>query len=163
MCDPVTATLLALSLGSTAVGTVGQIQSGKAQARAINQQNEIAAEEIATAAGVEMTERARAARRERGSLRAAGSAAGINLDTSGSFIAALQSATMNQGIDSGLVVYNERTRQRARQAEARSAMSRVYIPSALEAALTIGGRAASDYSAIKKAKGGASKAAAGSP
>lgn len=160
MCDPVTATAV-LTIVSSAVGTVGQIQSGKAQAKAINRQNEIASEEIANAAGIELTERARAARREHGALRAAGSAAGINLETSGSFLASLQTAAMNQGIDSGLVVYNERTRQRGRQAEANSAMARVYIPSALEAALTIGGTAVSAADKAKRAKDAASKRAAG--
>jgi len=165
MCPPVaaiTATqwLVGLSALSAAVSTVGQIQSGKAQARAINQQNEAQAEEIADAAGHEMSERARAARRERASLRAAGSAAGINLDTSGSFLASLNTASMNQYNDNGLISYNERTQQRARQAGAASAMSRVQIPSALEAALTIGGTAYSEYQKGKRGKDAASRDAA---
>jgi hypothetical protein len=155
MCDPLTV-MAALTIASTAVSTVGQIQSGKAQAKAIDQQSETRAEEIADSAGHEMSERARAARRERASLRAAGSAAGINLDTSGSFMASLNTATMNQYNDNGLISHNERTQQRARQAEAASAMSRVQIPSALEAALTIGGTAYSEVQKAKRAKTAAS-------
>lgn len=150
MCEPVTIGTLTISaaqmaaigvgvtVASAAASQYGQYQSAKAQVSAINQQNKLQAEEIAKAAGQEMTERARAARRERGAMRAAGSEAGINIDTSGSFTAALQASAFNQYNDQGLISYNERAQQRARQANATSSMSSIQVPNALTAALAIG-------------------------
>jgi hypothetical protein len=152
MCEPISAmtvatkVMIGLSVASAAVSQYSAYQSGKAQTRAINQQNEIRAQEIADAAGVEMTERARAARRERAMMRTRGSEAGINLG-SGSFIDALQSSVMNQYNDQGLILRNESVQQRGREAEARSALARIQVPTALSAALAIGGAAASGYAA----------------
>ena len=135
MCEPTT--LAVLSAVGTAVSIAGQHQSGKAQVKAINQQNEIQSQEIADAAGVEMTERARAARRERAALRASGAESGINLG-SNSFLAALQTSVFNQFNDQGLILRNESNQQRARQAQAKSLVSQVQVPNALSAALSIG-------------------------
>lgn len=143
MCEPTTI-MMGVSMAVAAVGTYGQIQSGKAQVRAIDKQNEIQAQEIAEAAGVEMTERARAARRERGAMRAAGAESGINLG-SNSFLAGLQTSVLNQYNDQGLILRNESNQQRARDAQARSLTSQVHIPSALEGALTIGSAGVSGY------------------
>src|SRR5262245_30042173 len=129
MCEPVTIGTLAISatqmaaigtavtVAATAASVYGQHQSAKAQVAAIDMQNEQRAKEIATAAGIEMTERARAARRERGAMRAAGAESGISLD-SGSFMAALQASAFNQYNDQGLISYNERNQQRGREADA---------------------------------------------
>lgn len=148
MCEPVTLTtgLMYASMAVSAVGAYGQYQSGKAQTRAINKQNEIQAQEIAEAAGLEMTERARAARRERGAMRAAGAESGINLG-SNSFLAGLQVSAMNQYNDQGLILRNESNQQRARDASARSAAARIEMPTALTAALSIGSAGLQGYAA----------------
>jgi hypothetical protein len=127
MCDPLTATIIATA--TAAVGQIGAYQTGKAQARALAQQSQVQSDEISAAAGNELTERARAARRERATARAAGSEAGINLG-SGSFIAALQNSAFNQYNDQGLIIQNERNQQRARIANTNSLASQIQIPSA---------------------------------
>lgn len=161
MCEPVTAAWAAStfltkafivgSVASTALGQVGQYQSAKAQVRAINQQNEVQAREISKAAGQEMFERARAARRERGTARAAGSEAGVNLG-SGSFLAALQNSAFNQYNDQGLIVQNEKSQQAARSANARSAMSSIQMPTALSSAFALGSSAAGSFYAAEGAR-----------
>jgi hypothetical protein len=50
-----------------------------------------------------MTERARAARRERASMRSAGAESGINMG-SNSFLAGLQTSVLNQYSDQGLIL-----------------------------------------------------------
>jgi cobalamin biosynthesis Mg chelatase CobN len=134
MCDPVT---FALAAASTGLGIYSQNKAAKAQVSAINQQNQIQADEISKQAGQQLTERAKAAYRERASMRAAAAESGINLG-SGSFLAGLQTSAMNQDVDSGLVIYNERAKQRARSAQATSAMSQIQMDSGLSAALKIG-------------------------
>lgn len=145
MCEPTTI-MMGVSMAVAAVGAVGQYQSGKAQVRAIDKQNEIQAQEIAEAAGVEMTERARAARRERAAMRASGAESGINLG-SNSFLAGLQTSVLNQYNDQGLILRNESNQQRARDASARSLTSQIRIPSALEGALAIGSAGVQGYNA----------------
>jgi len=158
MCAPVIATTLAIA--SAAANVYGQRQAAKAQLQAIAEQERVQAEEIARAAGVELTERARAARRERARARAAASEAGVNLN-SGSFIAALQTSAMNQYNDMGLIVQNERAQQRARAANARSARASVRVPSALQSALTIASAGYGAYRDVKAAKDTAARKATG--
>ena len=158
MCDPVTATVLAVT--TAAVGQIGAYKSGKAQAAALAYQSQVQADEISRAAGNELTERARAARRERAAARAAGSEAGINLG-SGSFIAALQNSAMNQINDQGLIIQNERNQQRARVAQTRSLASQIQVPSGLSAALAIGSAGVGAWNdATKTQKRGTAKAVA---
>lgn len=149
MCEPVTIGTLTITAGQmAAIGTAvtvasaaasqyGQYQSAKAQVAAVNQQNELQAEQIAKAAGQEMSERARAARRERGQMRAAGSEMGVSIE-GGSFLAALQQSAFNQYNDQGLISYNERNQQKQRHTNATSQMSSIQVPTALSAALAIG-------------------------
>lgn len=147
MCDPISIGV-GLALATSTVGVISQRKVAKAQEAAINEQNRIQAEEIADAAGQQLTERARAARRERGAMRAAASEAGINLG-SGSFLAALQTSAINQYNDQGLIIHNERGQQRAREAQARSAMSSIEVPTFLGAALQIG---AAGFGAYQRGK-----------
>lgn len=154
MCFPVAIGALALSatqmavvgvtLATTAASLASQRQQAKAQERATNEQNAIQADEIAKSAGVELGERARAARRERASMRASASESGINLG-SNSFLAALQTSQMNQSNDMGLITQNERGQQRARQANARSLMSRIQMPTAASSAFALGAAGAGAY------------------
>jgi hypothetical protein len=156
MCDPVTLTAVAVAT----VGQIGQYQSAKAQVRAIDKQNEIQSQEIAEAAGVEMTERARAARRERGAMRAQGAESGINLG-SNSFLAGLQTSVLNQYNDQGLILRNESNQQRARDAQAKSLMARIQVPTALSGALSIGAAGAQGYFSQKAAVAAGQKSATG--
>jgi hypothetical protein len=157
MCEPVTigtlsltaaqsamAGMVALTAVSTGASMYGQRQSAKAQVSAINQQNKVQAEEIARKSGLEMTERAREARRERATARVLAGEAGINLG-SGSFLATLQASAMNQYNDMGLIVQNEKSQQAARAVNARSMMSSVQMPSWGEIALGTGLAAGQAY------------------
>ena len=150
----------AVMVGSTVIATAasayGQHQSASANAKALSQQNQVQAEEIAKAAGNELHERARAARRERAEIRASAAESGINLG-SNSFLAALQASAMNQYNDEGLIVQNERGQQRARAARARSLTPSV--PNALALALTIGAQGYGAYSGAKSAETAGSSAA----
>ena len=136
--------MIGLSAASTAAGLYVQQKNAKAQVSAINQANEVQADEISKAAGKELTERARAARRERGAMRAAASEAGLNLD-SGSFLAALQTSASNQYNDQGTIIQNERGQQRSRASRARSEMAGVQMPDYLSSALRIGSSAYGAY------------------
>lgn len=106
--------------GVMAVGTViemkNQNKQATAQANALAIQNQVAQQEIADQNGQQINERARAARRERAAARVAASESGINLG-SNSFLAMLQSSEVNQSIDSGLILHNEKVQQRSRQAQ----------------------------------------------
>ena len=134
--------------GIAAVGSIAtNMAANKAadrQAKAFAQQNEIAQEEIADRHGNELNERARAARRERAAARVAASESGINLG-SNSFLAMLQTSEINQAIDSGLIVRNERTQQRARQAQYKSNLAGLTKKTGLGIALDAFSSGASAY------------------
>jgi len=161
MCEPTTIALIA-STAIAGISQYGQYQSAKAQVRAIDEQNEIQAQEISEAAGLEMTERARAARRERGAMRAAGAESGINLG-SNSFLAGLQTSVLNQYNDQGLILRNESNQQRARDAQARSLTSRIQVPTALSAALNIGAAGLGAYGDATAARRAGEQSATGGP
>ena len=163
MCEPATLTMIAVGLSATtaAVSAYSQYQTGKKQTAAIEKQNEIEAGQIADAAGVEMSERARAARRERAASRANASESGINLG-SGSFLASLQTSLLNQTNDMGLISRNESNQQKARQAKANSAAAGITMPTAASAAFSIGTAAAGTYVGSRDASGvGAGRASGG--
>jgi len=144
MCDPISITIAAIAV----VASIDQSrQANKAadrQAKAYNEQNRLLQEEIADQHGNELNERARAARRERAAARVASSEAGINLG-SNSFMAMLQSSEINQGIDSGLIVRNEKTRQRSRDAQYRSNLSQLTKKTGLGIALDAAGAGVGAY------------------
>jgi len=169
MCPPVIAAagltmaqavMIGATVVSTAVSVYSQQESAKANTKAISEQNQVQADEIARATGNELHERARAARRERAMMRASASESGVNLG-SGSFLAALQTSAQNQYNDMGLIVQNEKGQQRARQAQANSLMAGHRVPSALSSALTIGAAGAGSYFNVKGASTRGSNAAAG--
>lgn len=140
MCDPTGGILTAMvisSVVSTGVSMYSQREQAKAQIKATDNANALQAEQISDQTGVELSERARAARRERGSARVLAGEAGVNLG-SGSFLAQLQGSAMNQYNDSGLILQNEKSQQASRQAQTDTLMSNIWKPSAGEMALTIG-------------------------
>jgi len=130
MCEPVTA-MMAIAAVGTGTQMYAQRESAKAQQRALNKQNQVQADEISDKAGQELTERARAARRERATARVLAGEAGINLG-SGSFLAQLQSSAMSQYNDMGLIMQNEKSQQAARTAQINSLFSQINKPSWLE-------------------------------
>jgi len=109
--------------GMMAVGTMVEMKNQnkqmQRQANALAVQNNVAQQEIADQHGQQINERMRAARRERAAARVAASESGINLG-SNSFLAMLQTSEINQSIDSGLILHNESTQQRARNAQYQS-------------------------------------------
>ena len=119
MCDAVSIIMVGLAV----VGSVAQNRAANKaadrQAKAYAEQNDILMEEISDRQGNELNERARAARRERAAARVAASESGINLG-SNSFLAMLQASEISESIDSGLILHNEKTQQRARRAQFKS-------------------------------------------
>lgn len=105
-------------------GNVAANRAADRQEQAVHAQNAIRQEEIAKAAGAELSERARVARRERAAARAAASQAGVNLD-SNSFLTMLSTSEVNQTNDMGMIVYNERAQQRARHANYTSQLAQI--------------------------------------
>jgi hypothetical protein len=158
MCLPIAAlgltaaqTLMAgLTVATTAASVIGQRQSAKAQQAAIRKQSEVQNDQIAKAAGQELTQQARAARRERATMRATASESGINLE-SGSFLAALQTSSLNQFNNQGLIVQNAAGQQAGRAASTQSLLNQSKPMSALNAGLTIGSSAVGAYGEAKDA------------
>lgn len=141
MCNPL-AFMAVAALGSVAQN-VAQNKANRAYEKSLNEQNNLLREEMRKKAGHELTERARQARRERGSARAAASAAGVNLD-SNSFLAMLSTIDTNLTNDAGTILYNERHQQKARDVEYRSKLSQIQYKTGLGIALdaaTAGGTA----------------------
>lgn len=136
MCNPALA-LVGLAAGASVASSVAQNKANRAYEKALNEQNRIRQEEIRKRAGQELTERARQARRERGSARAAASAAGVNLD-SNSFLAMLSTVDTNLTNDAGTILYNERHQQAASHAEYLGELSKIQYKTGLGIALDAG-------------------------
>jgi hypothetical protein len=124
-----------------AVAIVGAVMADKAankaadqQTKALEHQNQLRADEIADSQGEQLTERTRAARRERAAARVSAAESGINLG-SNSFLAMLQTSEINQSIDSGLILKNESNMQRARQAQHASNLAGIQKKTGLGIAL----------------------------
>ena len=123
-----------LSVAVSVAGNIAANEAADRQADAYNQQSAIRAEEISDQKGAELDERARAARRERAAARVSASESGINLG-SNSFLAMLQTSEINQSIDSGLILKNEKIQQRARVAETNSLLAGITKKTGLGIAL----------------------------
>ena len=123
-----------LSVAASVATDIAANEAADRQAAAVNEQNQIRADEISDAKGVELDERARAARRERAAARVSASESGINLG-SNSFLAMLQTSEINQSIDSALIKKGEKTLPRARQAETNSIMAGITKKTGLGIAL----------------------------
>ena len=170
MCEPVTIGALTLTATQTAMAGLmiataaasvyASNKQGKAQAQLIGRQNQVQADQIADAAGQQLTERSRAARRERAMMRASGAEAGINLG-SGSFLAALSTSALNQTNDAGTILQNERNQQAARQANANSLQNQNRANTAYGwgAAAQIIGAGVGGYSAGQRAGSAGSQSA----
>lgn len=134
MCDPVSLTLAAVAVIGSVATNMAMNSAADAQAAALEEQNEIVADEISDSMGQELNERARAARRERAAARVSASEAGINLG-SNSFLAMLQTSEVNQSIDSGIILKNNENAQRGRQARHKSNLAGIQKKTGLGIAL----------------------------
>ena len=144
MCEPVSIIMAAVAI----IGSVAQNRAANKaadrQTKALEHQNQLQADEISDAMGQELNERARAARKERAAARVSASEAGINLG-SNSFLAMLQSSEIQQSIDSGLIVRNERNAQRGRQARHASNLAGIQKKTGLGIALDAAQAGAAAY------------------
>jgi hypothetical protein len=139
VCTPAAIPYVVAGIGS-ALTIHGQNQ----QVKAIDKQNELQSKEISIAKGKELTENAQRAAAERSAMRAAAAESGINIQ-SGSFLSALQTSAITEGNNSGTIIYNEKVLQRARQAEAESAVARTGATRGVGNILRIGTSVASQY------------------
>ena len=146
MCDPGSIIYAAVAVIGMYASDRAQAISASRQATALRKQNQIVADQIADQQGQQIDERARAARRERAAARVAASESGINLG-SNSFLAMLQTSEINQSIDSGLILHNEKNMQEARQARFSSNMAGLLSKTNLGMATDMAGAGLQAYSA----------------
>lgn len=134
MCDPVS---IGLAIVTTAVSVIGQSQAAKAQAKAINNANQVRQNEIDKASTAEINTRLRQARRERGNILVAAGEAGLSLD-SGNVETMLLDTYQQTELSNDNSLANRESRRASTQADAESAMSKVSSPTLLGAGLQIG-------------------------
>lgn len=116
MCDAASIVYAVVAVVGAVAADQAQNRAAKRQADALGKQNQVIADQISDQKGQEIDQRARAARRERAAARVSASESGINLG-SNSFLAMLQTSEINQSIDAGLILHNEKNEQKARQAQ----------------------------------------------
>lgn len=147
MCDPTGISETALveiavgaSVATAAVGYVAAKQNATNQQKAIDQQADTRATQVADAAAQQESAAAMNARQARSQSIVAAGESGINLG-SNSFIASLQTTTQNQYENEGLIMENEKNQQNADTAETQSlldtkANSPTFLGGALNVALS---------------------------
>ena len=161
MCDPVTATVLAVS--SVAASTIMQVQAANAQEKATREQMAAAIEENQRVASAELFDQSRAARVEQGRVMAAAGEAGLSL-ASGSLQGLLTDIAMQRSLQGDRSIANLESRQTQTVAEGASALSRIQKPTVLSAGLQLASAGVSTYSSassLKLQRQAASASAAG--
>jgi hypothetical protein len=138
MCDPVTIGY-GLAAAVAAVGVVSAKEQASAQQKVIDNQSAQQAIQISQQAGQQESIAATQARAQRAQSIVAAGGAGVNLG-SNSFIGSLQTTTMNQYNENGLILDNEKNAQDARVANtdsllASKASSPTFLGGALDVAL----------------------------
>lgn len=149
MCDPITATVLAVA--TTAASTVSQIKAAKAQEKAIRNQMELASEENRRVASAELFDQSRASRIEKGRAMAAAGEAGLSL-SSGSIQGILTDIAMQRSLQGDRTIANMESRHAQNLAEGKSMLSQIQKPTALGAGLQIASAGASAYSSASSLK-----------
>lgn len=144
MCDPVTATLVAVAVVGTGSQMIAQAKMAKAQNKAIKNQLAVNNEEARQEATGELFDQMRATRREQSRIRAAAGEAGLST-TSGNIEALLNDSAMQGGLQGARTLANQESRTRANVAEATSMYSQVEKPTALGAGLQIAAAGASAW------------------
>lgn len=136
---------IGVTVASTAASLYAQSRQASAQAKAIRAQSQEQANEIARSAGERDSQAAQEARMARAQAAVAASGAGINLG-SNSFLASLQTTSMNQFNEKGLILENETAQQGARIAETNSELAtKASGPTALGALADVGIAGAGAY------------------
>ena len=143
MCDPVTATVLAVA--TAAASTVTQIQASKAQEKAIRNQMGLAAEENRRMASAELFDQGRTARIEQGRVMAAAGEAGLSL-SSGSIQGLLTDIAMQRTLQGDRTIANMESRNAQNVAEGASMLSQATRPNILGAGLQLAAAGAGTYS-----------------
>lgn len=160
MCDPITATVLAVA--TTAASVVSQVKTANAQEKALRNQMAVASEENRQVASAELFDQARAARIEKGRVLTAAGEAGLGIN-SGSIQSLLTDIAMQKTLQGDRTIANMESRQAQNNAEAESAMSNISKPTVLGAGLQIasaGIGAYSNASSLKLQRKAASQSAA---
>lgn len=162
MCDPITATVLAVA--TTAASVVSQVKTANAQEKALRNQMAAASEENRQVASAELFDQARAARIEQGRVMTAAGEAGLGIN-SGSIQSLLTDIAMQKTLQGDRTIANMESRHAQNIAEAESAMSAISKPTVLGAGLQIasaGVNAWNSASSLKLQRSAASAAAADS-
>jgi len=147
MCTPIAPLAIAavaISAATAATSVVSQVQTAKAQGRAINAANLLRQQQIDEAASAQINDRLRASRRERSRIKVAAGEAGLSLD-SGNVETMLMDSYMQAELADDRSLANREAQRSASQAEAISAASNVAAPTLLGAGLQIGLAGASTY------------------
>lgn len=144
MCEPVSMTMAALSVGSTALGIQGQRRMAKAQFAVNAEQRRRQNQQIADAASVRAGNRVQQMRAERARLRVAAGEANV---AGNSFLAQLNDATFQASQDVALIGKDAENQDLASETRFLGANARVRNPSALESGLALANAAYSGYSA----------------
>ena len=126
MCDPVTGA--ALLGGLTFANQLSARKMGKEAAKGINASYQDAAKELALQSGAEMSDRARASRRERERIRVLGGEAGIS---GNSFETNLANSLMQQSLNQERLDQNFNTQMSQLTRSTKQALSGIQIPTAL--------------------------------
>lgn len=127
-----------LAVVGAATETIGQMQSAKAQQKAIDAQLATTQQEIRVAQTAELNERQRTARKEQARIKVAAGEAGLNIG--GSVEALLRDSLMQNQLATERTNLNAESQQRAAAAEANSMSSRIQSPTILGAGLRITAR-----------------------
>ena len=150
MCLPLALAIpVALAVGSTAVGVIGQIHTANAANASIKAQLKTKNHEIDQAATQEVNDRLRQARREMGRIMVAAGESGLSLE-SGSVKSLEEDAAMQASLSNETSLANRESRKEAATAEANSKI--VSKPTALGAGIQIalaGASAATKAGAFK--------------
>jgi len=146
MCDPVTATVTALSIATAGVGIYSQNESAKAQSEMIQRQADSEREESLDSAEEEIGSRIREARERRARARVAAGESGAQ---GASYAAMVNQSINDQQADTALVQKNSLNQQRAINDRVEVAESQIKRVSGLEAGLKIANAGVSGLSAGK--------------
>lgn len=143
MCEPVTLTMMALSVASAGAGIAGTRSAAKKQFASNARQREAQNDQITDQASVKAGERVKQARAEQARLRVAGGEAGVS---GNSFEALLMDSVLQADMDLGIIGKDAANADAASEARFLGANASVRNPSLLENGLQIAGAAASGYS-----------------
>lgn len=149
MCDPVTATLVAVSAGQQVMSHVATNEMAEAQTRAINEGLRLQQEQEADAAGAEQSERAREARRERSRALVAAAEAGIGGEA---VLSQLRDSVFQAGFDIARTESNKDRNIDAARRRAQTQVDSIQTSSLLDLGLGIGSSVAQGVLAGRGAK-----------